>query len=373
MSATKITADEIEYAYWLDNIKRIGSKTLHMLIDRFGSAENVWYADPSVISRLISPAQFQSFMDSKKTHELSGEYSRLKEAGIRFIPRMHPDYPGRLLNIPDPPFALYVKGRMPNPDKPSAAIIGARLCSEYGRYIARQFGLALAAAGIQIISGMAMGIDGISQKAALDSGGDSFAVTGCGPDICYPAENKELYDRLVDKGGIISEYKPHTEPKAHLFPPRNRIISGLADIIIVIEARRHSGTLITVDMALEQGKEVFAVPGRITDRLSDGCNMLIRQGAGIALSPQDVMEYFFGIEDQKDYEQTISVPKIGLSQTGRNIMNILGDNPLSVSEIVDRLLKYDINASLPGITNELMVLCLCGLAEQNGNYYKLGS
>ena len=170
---------------------------------------------------------------------------------------------------------------MPDPNVPSVAVIGARQCTEYGRYIASKLGSALADEGIQVISGMARGIDSIAQSAAMEAGGKTFAVLGCGVDVCYPPECTSLFRQLMEKGGILSEYPPGTEPKASYFPRRNRIISGLSDAVVVVEARERSGTLITVDMALEQGREVYVVPGRITDPLSFGCNHLIRQGAGI--------------------------------------------------------------------------------------------
>ena len=248
----------------------------------------------------------------------------LARAGISFCCFLEQGFPDRLRMIPDPPFGLYFLGNVPLfgektnkqrksdfnalnahnvqnalcPDMqekpaaentlmkagasgqdisgsslqygadPAAAIIGARLASGYGREQARRFARRLASRGITIISGMARGIDGIAQKAALDAGGRSYAVLGCGVDICYPEENRELYDRLLQEGGIISEYPPGTYPEARLFPQRNRIISGLSDLVLVIEARKKSGTLITVDMALEQGREVYALPGRVSDSLS---------------------------------------------------------------------------------------------------------
>ena len=143
---------------------------------------------------------------------------------------------------------------------------------------------------MQIISGMAKGIDGIAGRGALDESDASFAVLGCGVDICYPKENRDLYEALCERGGVISEYCPGTEPEARLFPPRNRIISALSDALLVIEARERSGTLITVDCALEQGKDVWAVPGRVCDAKSAGCNELLRQGAGVAASPEVMLE-----------------------------------------------------------------------------------
>ena len=200
------------------------------------------------------------------------------------------EYPRRLLEIPQAPKQLYVRGKLPEEGVPSVAVIGARDCSYYGQEVAKRLGRLFGENGIQVISGMARGIDGIGQQAALQAGGSSFAVLGCGADICYPRQNQDLYDRLCKQGGVISEYEWGTPPRAGYFPPRNRIVSGLADAVIVVEARKKSGTLITVDMALEQGKEVYAVPGRLVDDLSSGCNYLIRNGAGILLDMEEFME-----------------------------------------------------------------------------------
>lgn len=205
---------------------------------------------------------------------------------IKHYRKQDPEYPKRLLNISGAPKNLYVLGRLPEEDRLSVAVIGARDCSEYGKYVARELGTVLGSSKIAVVSGMARGIDGISQEAALNAGGCSFAVLGCGVDVCYPEANRQLYERLKISGGIISEYPSGSPALACHFPPRNRIVSGLADVVVVIEARIKSGTLITVDMALEQGREVYVVPGRVTDRLSDGCNSLIKQGAGILLSPE---------------------------------------------------------------------------------------
>ena len=156
--------------------------------------------------------------------------------------------------------------------------------------MAEWFAGELVAAGVQVVSGMAAGVDGIAQRASLRAGGRSFGVLGCGTDICYPTDNRDLYETLQKRGGILSEYAPGTPPDAFHFPMRNRIISGISDAVLVVEAKERSGTRITVDLALELGRVVFVLPGRITDNLSAGCNRLLRQGAGIALSPKDIME-----------------------------------------------------------------------------------
>lgn len=212
-----------------------------------------------------------------------------REDEISFITPFDENYPEKLRNIPDAPAGLYVRGRLPVESEITVAVIGARDCSDYGRYVAEGLGTFFGKNGVTVVSGMARGIDGISQWAALEAGGTSVGVLGCGADICYPAKNRALFDRLVEEGTILTEYPPGMPPKAMNFPARNRIVSGLADAVVVVEARARSGTLITVDMALEQGREVFVVPGRITDRLSDGCNRLIKQGAEILLSPEELL------------------------------------------------------------------------------------
>lgn len=208
---------------------------------------------------------------------------------VGFLTPFDEGYPRKLKEIPDAPGGIYVVGRLPG-EELSVAVIGARDCSDYGRYVAEKLGSFLGENGVTVISGMARGIDGISQSAALEAGGNSCGVLGCGVDICYPARNRPLYELLLQKGSLVSEYPPGTPARPMNFPARNRIVSGLADAVIVVEARNRSGTLITVDMALEQGKEVYVVPGRITDRLSDGCNRLLKQGANVLLSPTDFLE-----------------------------------------------------------------------------------
>lgn len=224
-------------------------------------------------------------MDEKDKKE-----KKEKKEKIRVLRLQDEEYPRRLREIPNPPKKLYVLGRLPEEQLPAVAVIGARECSEYGKYVAAELGGALGRSGIQVISGMARGVDGISQEAALDAGGSSFAVLGCGVDTCYPAGNRRLYEKLRLGGGILSEYPPGTPPLPGHFPPRNRIVSGLSDVVVVVEAREKSGTLITVDMALEQGREVYVAPGRVTDPLSSGCNRLLKQGAGILLEPGEFIE-----------------------------------------------------------------------------------
>lgn len=279
-----------KYLYWLDNVGGLGTGGKERLLEAFGTGEGVYRAQEKHLALMLEAAKLEKLLEMRRIWDVDREYTRIQEKGINFVCIADPDYPERLRHIPDHPFGIYYKGRLPLARSLAVAVVGARECSDYGRFIATELGKELGMAGIQVISGMARGIDGISQLAALDAGGESYAILGNGVDICYPRENQPIYDRMLVQGGILSIYPPGTAPRPQLFPPRNRIVSGFADVLVVVEARQKSGTLITVDMALEQGREVYAVPGRITDRLSDGCNKLVKEGALVFLSPRDFME-----------------------------------------------------------------------------------
>ncbi len=282
---------EIEYDYWWACMQSGFCAHSKQIAEAAGGTKNLYHMGEDQLKAVkgISETYAAYLYNRRKRWRLKDAYARLQDQGIRFIPWHHPKYPKRLLQIPGYPFAIFVKGLLPDEGKNSVAIIGARDCSEYGRAVAKHLGESFAGHGIQVISGMAYGIDGVGQMAALAAGGSSFGVLGCGVDICYPISNRGLYESLMENGGILSEYCPGTRPIGRLFPPRNRIISGLSDVVIVVEARKKSGTLITVDMALEQGKEILVVPGRITDPLSVGCNSLLKQGASPILSVEDVL------------------------------------------------------------------------------------
>ncbi len=284
---------ELPYALWLNQIKGLGSRTICRLLQKKKSPEALYAMKLSEWESLLPQGKqkiVQTIEQARIQYEPKRLYENLQQQEIFFTCLGHEKYPYLLSKIQDCPFGLYYKGRMPEPKRLSVAVIGARNCSPYGKYMAEKFGSELAQAGVQVISGMARGVDGISQLAALHAGGYSLAVLGCGVDICYPHENKELYDTLLQKGGICSEYAPGTLPQSYLFPQRNRLISGMSDGTLVVEAKQKSGTLITVDMALEQGREVFAVPGRVTEPLSEGCNQLLKQGACMVRNTPDILQ-----------------------------------------------------------------------------------
>ena len=270
------------------------------LIEEAGGAGKVRDLEKDVWKGILTEKQAALFEEALRK-DPGEEMKKLEASGISFVSVADEEYPKKLRSIPEQPLGLYFRGTLPDENVPTVAIIGARICSEYGRYMARSLGKDLAAAGIQVISGMALGVDGIAQTGAIQTGGYSAAVTGNGVDVIYPPENARLYENLVSSGGVISEYPVGTNPRPNLFPARNRIIAGLADAVVVIEARRKSGTLVTVDFAQKQGKSIFAVPGRITDRLSDGCNELIHKGiARAVLSTGGLVQQLIGPNDAED-------------------------------------------------------------------------
>lgn len=361
--------EEREYAYWLCRVPGIGNCTIQKLLGAAGNAREVYKGGECLWRQFLNKRQMEAIGQAYRDAEPERAYSELQVKEIRFVMQGDADYPCRLRDIPDPPFALFVKGRLPSDDVPAVSVIGARDCSEYGRYVARELGSALGRSGLQVVSGMARGIDGISQRAALEAGGVSFGVLGSGVDVCYPRENRGLYDRLCDRGGLISVYPPGTAARSQNFPPRNRIVSGLADVLAVIEARSRSGTLITVDMALEQGRDVYVVPGRVTDRLSDGCNRLLKQGAGVFLSPENFLEELFGMKGPAKNDVTDAVAAdaglqartAGLPEELRRLVGALELQPQSIETIQAKLGE---GYAIPRLTAMLIRLCMEDLAVQ---------
>lgn len=293
------------YALWLSSIRGVGNHTIKTLLETASCAEEIYHMTDDEINKCLdgklkrrgdAAGKALSICFAQKMDPVE-EAEKLRQRGIGFVSIEEDFFPQRLRGIPDCPYGIYFVRELVPDDVPSVAIVGARNCSSYGREQARVFAEKLALNGISVVSGMARGVDGIAGRAAANAGGRSYAVLGCGVDVVYPEENGELYDILKERGGLISEYPPGTKPQTKLFPRRNRLISGLADLVLVIESRRRSGTVITVDSALEQGRDIFALPGRVSDALSDGCNFLISQGAGIACTPETVIEHFYGVSE----------------------------------------------------------------------------
>ena len=378
-----MTEKERMYAYWICSIPMIGGIRAGQLLERFGSPQAVYEAGVSGWKEILSDSVAEYMDRQKKSGGLQEEYRQLEEKQIRLVLREEPEFPEKLRKIPDPPYGIFYRGILPESMQPSIAVIGARECSEYGRFVAEELGRYLGSRKIQVISGMARGIDGVSQQAALSAGGVSFGVLGCGVDICYPSQNRGLYEQLQESGGLISTYAPGIQPMPAFFPPRNRIVSGLSDAVIVIEARRKSGTLITVDMALEQGKDVYVVPGRITDRLSDGCNRLLTQGAGVFLSPESFLEEFLENWEKKqnivgndnsnsEKKKNPKRKRAAKENTIRNleaslqwVYGLLDAVPKATEEILRDAWEKGEYPDITTLNRKLMELELMGYAKQN--------
>lgn len=326
---------EKEYLYWLSRVDGIGAVKTKKLFEYAGCFEAVYNMKKQTLEQLpfLSRNDRIAMLEAHSQLELCcREFEGLGRSGIRFITFQDSEYPLRLRNIYDMPMWLFLKGSLPEDQLPSAAVIGARSCTAYGRQEAEYLGRFLAEQGIQVVSGLASGIDGAAHRGVVHAEGMAFAVLGSGVDVCYPESNLGLYHRILERGGIISEYGPGEQPLAQHFPVRNRIISGLADAVIVVEARKRSGSLITADLALEQGREVFAMPGRRTDPLNAGCNTLIRQGAAIVTEPKEILDFF-----QIKYKNSVKDKKKmgnGLAKTEKMVYSCLDSQLKHIDEIM---------------------------------------
>jgi DNA processing protein len=297
-------SEQFRKEYWaclaLAHCKRLGAKTWKRLIDQFGSAyEAVQRVDEWTGSKLANKAHVQTFRQEEWRVTAKEEWKRVLGQKINVLLCTDPRYPKRLWEIPDPPLCLYYAGDCSLLQQPCVAMVGARECSQYGLEAARDLARELSKSGITVVSGFAWGIDRHSQLSALKAPGRSIAVLGTGLDIIYPRVNKDLWSALLDTGLIVTEFPPGTNPDPGNFPRRNRIISGLSLGVVVIEAAQQSGSLITARLALEQNREVFAVPGPLNAHTSCGCNDLIRKGAVLVRSAQDILEELASVLGQE--------------------------------------------------------------------------
>lgn len=283
---------DIEYWIWLSRIEGLNPKILNNLLEKYKNPKTIWdKTKEELIEDGIKEKRADEITNKIYRQRLDKYLEYMKKNNIEIITIKDKEYPDKLKVIYDPPIVLYVKGNKNILNEKSIAIVGCRLCTKYGENIAKKLSYNLSLNNINVVSGLARGIDSFAHKGSLEGNGKTIAVVGCGLDRVYPEENKELFNDIIKKGGaIISEYIIGTKPLAKNFPKRNRIISGMSDGLIVVEAREKSGTLITVDFALEQGKNIYAVPGNIDNLNSYGTNELIKQGAKIVTSMQDILE-----------------------------------------------------------------------------------
>lgn len=352
---------ESEYWLWLSYVEDMWQAKMELLYKNFSSAKEIYNATEKELLSIegIKKRDVYNMNKGKKEINLSSIFQNMAKKNIKFTYFSDKDFPQKLKFIQSPPMILFYKGKLPETDRHAVGIVGARACTEYGRVSAYNLAKSLAINDVDIISGMARGIDAVSHKGCINGNGSTYAILGCGVDVCYPAENIELYEQICVNGGIISEYIPNTKALAWHFPQRNRIISAFSDSVVMIEAKEKSGSFITVDYALEQGKSVYALPGRITDVLSTGCNKLISEGALPLLSVDQIISDFFDDMRYKKENKKENKKNICLAKEYKMLYSCLGLSPITVDEI---MLKTGLG--IDKVYEGLMYLQLEGIAKE---------
>jgi DNA processing protein len=319
-------------------IPGVGPKTRQALLDQFGSSEAVLRAAPSELRRVhgVGPKLTEKIVAADKI-DVASEIAVCRKHGLGIIVEGDPRYPSNLQTIDDPPGVLFVRGELRPQDAVAIGIVGTRHPTQYGLRQAERLAASLARAGFTIVSGLARGIDAAAHRGAIQAGGRTIAVLGSGVLQIYPPEHNELADEVARHGAILSESPPRSEPLPGAFPQRNRIISGLSQGVLVIEAGQTSGALITARHAMEQGREVFALPGRIDDPSSRGCHRLIRDGAKLVESPDDVLEELGPLFKPalRDDGQVIHHPaELLLNPQEQRILQAIGSDPTPIDAVV---------------------------------------
>ncbi len=359
-----MSSEDIKDWIKLHKIPGVGSISFLRLVKFFGSPSAVLNAELKELLNVrgITPAISKSIVDYRDTIDPERELDLIERNGCRVIKIEDEEYPAGLKAIYDPPPIIYIKGSLISDDYQSISIVGSRKASAYGKSVAENISKELALMGFTIISGMAHGIDTFAHNSALNAGGRTIAVTGNGLDIIYPPGNERLYERIINSGAVISEFPMGTEPKKENFPIRNRIISGLSLGTLVVEASVHSGALITASYALEQGKEVFAIPGPIFSETSKGTNNLIKQGAKLVESVDDILnELSLSIPDNKrEYlRDDDKIMETQLSEEEYKIWKAIDYTPIHIDDITRQT-----NLPTSVVSAMLVILELKGLIQQ---------
>jgi DNA processing protein len=322
--------------YWLgfSRAAGIGAVRLRVLLDRYGSIEAAWNASEASLQRSnIGAHAIAGLLSARRTLDLDAELARLEALGFDLLTWDEEAFPGTLLEIASPPVALYRNGAVTSEDRIAVAIVGTRRPTPYGQAVARDLATAVAVHGITVVSGLARGIDSVAHRAALDAGGRTIAVLGSGLDEVYPPEHRSLAGEIAQAGAVLSEFPLGAKPDGANFPVRNRIVAGLAQATVVVEAGESSGALITADFAAEQGREVFAVPGSIYSRVSRGTNRLILAGATPLASAEDILEAL-RLPSRVDLAEVERSEPEG--ELAASLMALLSDEPVHADELVAR-------------------------------------
>jgi DNA processing protein len=347
--------------YWIgfNIVPSIGPAKVRALLDFFGDLETAWRADTRSLTEAgLDRRAVRNLVKKRGELDLEAELDRLSEQGIAFYTWQDEDYPSLLRQIDHPPPVLYVRGELLPQDEWAVAVVGTRKATTYGKQVTEMLGGDLARNQVTVVSGLARGIDSAGHRAALEAGGRTIGVLACGLDRVYPAQNRELAHRIIANGALVSDYALGTPADARNFPPRNRIISGLSLGVLVVEAARRSGALITVDFALEQGREVFAVPGNITHRTSEGCNRLIHDGAKMVLGVQDILEELNLTMIEQHVEARAALPE---NKTEAQLILFISDEPVHMDEICRQT-----ELPIQEVSSTLAMMELKGMVRQVG-------
>ena len=337
--STSAPPDEHLSQVRLSMVSGVGPKIRQTLLKRFGSAGAVFAAAPNALREVagVGTALARKICTAPSLEEVSVELAKYEADGVAIITDADPRYPRALKEIHDPPGLFYMRGDLLPTDDLSIAIVGTRHATPYGKAQAERLAGSLSRAGLTIVSGLARGIDAVAHRGAMDAGGRTLAILGGGVLNIYPPEHVELADEVARAGAVISETPPHFQPMAGSFPQRNRLISGLSLGVIVIEAAERSGALITARHAMEQGREVFAVPGRVDSRVSRGCHQLIRDGAKLVESADDVLEELGPLiaPTPRDDGTVIHHPaELQLNELETQVLQAIGTQPISVDAVL---------------------------------------
>jgi len=323
-----------QYWIWLSSVDGIGPRRFYQILSMFSDARDVWenINDPKL--KFLGAKTLASLKAARNELYFYKLFASLENSGVTALTRTNENYPARLTRTVDAPPTLYVKGDADLNSSRMFAIVGSRRCTRDGLRAAREFAEKLTYEDVTVVSGLAAGIDAAAHTGAVSAGGPTIAVLGSGPDVVYPVENERLYHQILDNGGaIVSEYLPGTAPLAAHFPQRNRIISGMSKGVLIVEGAKRSGAMITVNFALDQGRDIFAVPGSIYSPLSATPNQLIVEGATPAISPWEILEYYKWAERVKDEAVKSDGPE--LSDDEKALIAPLREQSLTLSELTE--------------------------------------
>ncbi len=347
--------------YWIgfNFVKGIGPVRFQMLLDFFGNPEIAWQAPAEALKEAgLSDKVIENFIQVRSSISLDLIWEKISAQGIAVLTWMDEGYPRRLREIDQPPPVLYVRGELTLQDEWAVAIVGTRRMTTYGRQVTDEIAGTLSRNGVTIISGLARGVDAIAHQAALDAGGRTIAVLGCGVDRIYPPEHRKLAERIINQGALVSDYAPGTPPDATNFPPRNRIIAGLSMSVVITEAGQRSGALITAAFAADQGRDVFAIPGNIVSPQSRGTNRLIQDGACLVMDSKDILEMLELTMVTEHKAARIVLPEDAVEA---QLIEVLQIEPLHIDEIRTRT-----ELPIEKVTSTLAIMELKGMVRQIG-------